>query len=109
MKVIKIVFAAIVLVLSLLFYKFLFSPEEIMTIGIIDRIEDAETAVVLIEAERKQIELNLEGFPEVPKEGDVLYLQFKEEDYEVIRIDNELSKERKEQVNKILQQLQNKN
>lgn len=109
MKVIKVIFTTIVLALSLLFYKFLFVPEEVMTIGIIDRIEDAETAVVLIEAERKQIELNLEGFSEVPKEGDVLQLQLKEEGYEVIRIDSELSKERKEQVNNILQQLQNKN
>lgn len=107
-KVIKVIFTILGLALSLLFYNFMFAAEEVMTIGIVDRIEDAGLAVVLIEAEAKQIELKITDFTESPEEGDVLQLEKNEDGYEVIRIDSDLSKERKRQVNDILQQLQNK-
>lgn len=106
MKVVKIFLTALVLVLSLLLYNFMFNSEEVMTIGIIDRIENAEMAVILIEAETTQIELHVNEFSEIPKEGDVLQLQWSDEGYEVILIDSKLSKKRKQQVNDILYKLQ---
>lgn len=86
----------------------MFDSEEVMSIGVIDRIEDAGVAVVLIEDDAKQIELSLEELNEDVKEGDVLQLRFKADAYEIIRIDSELTKERKQQANQLLQQLQEK-
>lgn len=106
MKGIKNIFTALILMLSLLFYNFMFATEEEVTIGVIDRVEAAGIAVVLIEAESKQIELTLEEFEEEFKEGDVLQLRRKAAGYEVIRVDGKLTNERKLRANQLLQKIQ---
>lgn len=76
--------------------------------GILDRIEDNNQAVILIEEIQETIIVPLEELPENSQENTYFHIEEKDGKYRVLSIDNEATEEAKEKSEDLLAKLRAK-
>lgn len=108
MQKLKFLWIVIVMLLSFVFFVLLFPPEEVITIGVVDRIVDEKYAVILIEADGIQIEMLLEELELIVEEQMVVELVSEKGEFRLIATKELATGKRQSAAGSLLERLQTK-
>lgn len=78
------------------------------TSGVIDRIVDGQTAVILVEEEGKQFDVAVEQLPPQAGEGSWLRLEIEADEIMSIAVDTEMTRQMQERIHRKTQRLRSK-